>query len=163
MTLLQIKEYFEDYAKKHVDLKHNPADDSKKTFYCLNTEDKANDYVRNAPLDLVMLLMPYDKSQTPPSGENYNWNKDVCFFILKRCDPKDNDAIIAAQSHCESIADDFCTVMIADRTTKLTSLESGSITMSPVGPVVNSHYGYICMFSIVDSFNQYVNPDRWIP
>jgi hypothetical protein len=163
MTLTEIKQYFEQYAVKHIDLKHDPLDDSKKTFFCLNTEDKANEYIRSSPMDLVMILMPYDKSQTPPAGENYNWNKNTCFLILKRCDKTDNDAIIEAQSHCEQIADDFCTVMIADRHTKLTSLERGSITMSPVGPVVDSHYGYLCVFNIVDAFNQYVNPDRWIP
>lgn len=163
MTLLELKDYFEDYAKKHVELRHDPTDDKRKSFYCLNTEDKANEYVRNSPMDLVMLLMTYDKAQTPPAGENYNWDKNMCFFVLKRCEPSDNDAIIAAQSQCEVIADDFCTVMIADRTTKLSSLVSGSVTMSPIGPVVNSHYGYICMFNIVDSFNQYVDPNRWLP
>lgn len=161
MNLLEMKAYFEGYAIKHVELKHNPDDEEKKSFYCVNTEDRANEYIRTAPMDLIMVLLPYDKAQTMPSGENYNWNKNTCFMILKRCDNSNNDEIIAAQSQCEIIADDFCTVMIADRTTRLRSLESGSITMNPVGPVVDSHYGYICLFNMIDSFEHWVDPERW--
>lgn len=163
MTLKEIKAYFEQYAIKQIDLKHDPDDESKQSFFCLNTEDDANNFIRSIPMDLIMVLMPYDKSLIPSNGENYNWNKNTCFFILKRCEKADYDGIIEAQSLCEQIANDFCSVMIADRHTKLTSLESGSVTMSPVGPVVDSHYGYICVFNIVDSFNHYVNPDRWLP
>lgn len=162
MTLLELKEYFENYATRHIDLRHDRDDDQKKTFYCLNTEDSASEYIRNAPLDLIMILFPPDKSQTPPAGENYNWNKNTCFMILKRCELSDNDGVIAAQSHCEEIAGDFCTRMIADQHLLLSSLESGSISMGPVGPIVENHYGYMCMFNIIDTFNQYVDPSRWI-
>jgi hypothetical protein len=163
MTLLELKSYFEAYAIKHLELKHDPTDDMKRTFFCVNTEDRANDYIRSAPMDLVMILMPYEKDLASASAENYSWSKNTCFFILQRCDIQNNDEIIAAQSRCEQIADDFCSVMIADRYDKLSSLESGSVNMVPVGPVVDSHYGYMCVFNIVDSFGHYVNPNRWLP
>jgi len=162
MNLLGLKEYFEYYATIHCELKHVPEIENERAFFCVNTEEKSNQYIRNAKMDLIMVLMPYDKSQSPPAGENYNWIKNTCFLVLKRCDSNNNDEIISAQSQCEQIADDFCTVMINDRHSKLRSLESGSITMSPVGPVVDSHYGYICMFNIIDSFNHYVDPERWL-
>lgn len=161
MTLLELKNYFENYAILHKELLHNPAVEKLKTFFCVNAEANADQYIREAVMDLIFVLMPYDKGITKTNADNYNWSKNTAFLVLQRCADNDNESIIAAQSRCEVIANDFVTRLLADRTTLIRGLDAASFIMEPVGPMGDGHYGYICMFNLIDTFHHWVDESRW--
>lgn len=161
MTLNELTAYFSNYAQLHILLQHDPVNESKATFFCMNTDVNINEFIRNNPLDLIMILLVPDK-QLAKSGDTYSWDKNVAYIVLQRTTDKTNGAIVAAQNICEQVGEDFLTRLIADRHTLVDSIEDGSIDVQPVGPVGDNHYGFMTMFKLVDLFDQTVNPARWI-
>lgn len=162
MNLNDLKTYFENYATMHVDLKHDPETEGKATFFCMNTEKKTDEFIRNNTLDLIMILLVPDK-QMAKSGDTFSWDKNVAYLILQRCPDNTSDAIVQAQNKCEQIGEDFLTRLIADRHTLVDSIDAGSVDVQPVGPMGDNHYGFITMFKLIDLFESEVNPDRWLP
>lgn len=161
MTLEGLKTYFENLAIHHIELQHNPDDDTKASFFCMNIEKNTDEFIRNNPLDLIMILLVPDKN-LHRDGANYSWSKHVAYLVLRRVDDKTNANIIAAQNTTEIIAGDIVTRIIADRHSLIDSIEDGSLNMEPVGPMGNQHYGHITMFKLVDLFDEQVDESRWI-
>lgn len=163
MTLLDLKSYFENYAAKHVELKHIPGTDrSKWSFFAIHDDQNINDFAKTCRLDLFMILMSYHKQMIKPQSVNYNWDKSIAFMVLKKVPNKDQALIIDALSQTEVICNDFCTRLIADRHTLLDSMDIGSVDMQPIGPIGDNAYGQICMFTLVDWFDQRVDQSRWL-
>jgi hypothetical protein len=160
MTLADLKAYFEHYATLHVDLLHNPASVDTTTFFCMNIEKNTDEFIRDNPLDLIMILLVPDKS-LKQSGDNYSYDKHVAYLVLQRCPDKTNDAIITAQNFCELIADDFVTRLINDRHVLIDGFDTGSVKTEPIGPMGDNHYGFITMFTLIDLFDEQVDPNRW--
>lgn len=162
MTLFEIFTYFEEYAIAHPELKHDPDDIRKSAFTAANAQEKgAEELIKNCKRELVMILMPYEKKILPVKNGNFTWGKTICFLVLKKCSKVAAKDIIKAQSQCEQIADDFLTRVIADRTTKISTVDLDSFTMEPVGPIADDRYGYICLFQLEDYFEHWVKPERW--
>lgn len=158
MTFNEIKTYFENYARLHVVLKHTDANPS---FFALNNDKNADDFIRNLKQSTIMVLMTYDKKLFPPRGENYNWDKSLCFFVLKRSTTKNAD-IVQAQNDCEIIGNDFCSRLIDDRNTLITGFVQESFAMMPVGPMSDNFFGQACLFSMVDNYDYRVDESRWV-
>jgi len=161
MTLLELKAYFENYAKLHVELKHNPAISKDRTFFCMNTEENTDEFIRICNLDLMSILLVPDRALNKTGSENWTFNKHIAFLVLKRVQSAENDNIINAQNTCELIINDFVTRLIADRGQQIKSLNDDSLTIHPIGPMGQNHYGFMLMFSVVDWFDQRINPARW--
>lgn len=160
MTLLEVSAYFEEIAQRHISIQHKPDIESKQTYFCLNTDKNADDFIRSREMETIIILLPPDKKLYPPSAENYNWDKHIAFMVLNRCPDTTAANITQAQNLTEVIADDFVCQMLEDRDVLLHGLQEESFVMEPVGPVADCHYGYICMFTLIDQFNQYRNPAR---
>lgn len=161
-TLLDLKTYFENYATKHVELQHVTGDASKATFFCMNTEKNTEEFIRNNPMDLIMILLVPDKTLSS-QADNYVFHKHVAYLVLQRCPDPNNEAIVAAQNRCEVICNDFLTVLIKDRHELIDSMQPDTVDITPIGPMGDMHYGYMTMFRLEDYFDQNVDPDRWLP
>lgn len=156
MTLLELAAYFEEIASRHLLLQHDPSSTATACFFTLNTDKNADEFIRNLQKETILVLMPPDKKMLPVFAENYNWDKHVAFMTLTRCGDITAQNITAAQNIGELIADDLVRQMIADRDILITGLELETLVMEPVGPISDSFYGYICLFKLVDQFNQYL-------
>lgn len=161
MKLADLSSYFEAYATRHVLLNHDAADKKKQAFYCVQTDQNLNEFVRSCSMDLFIALMPYEKAMNKTNAQNYEWNKHIAFVVLKKVSGKEQPNIIAAQSLCEQIGDDFCTRFINDRHVLIDSIEDGSFHAVPVGPLGENAYGYMYMFTLLDYFDQRVDASRW--
>jgi hypothetical protein len=160
MTLLELVAYFEYYATRHLDILHTPDEPA---FLASHTDKSIDDIIKLFKKPTFIVLLTPDKKMFPPLGDNYNWDKNVCFFILQHCGRKTIPEIVAAQSFTEVIGNDLCTRLIDDRYTKIRSFKQDSFVMQPVGPISDDCYGQVCMFNLVDEFEWMVNPNRWAP
>ena len=158
MTFNDLKAYFAAYAATNVDLLNS---DSNKSFIAIHTDKNADDFVKTCKSPIIMVLITYDKKMLPPQAENYNWDVNACFFIIKKVGTNKEADITDAQDACEQVVDDFFTVMVRDRHTLLTGFMEQSFTMHPVGPMFDNFYGQMAVFSIIDNMDQIVNPARW--
>ncbi|MBS7565075.1 hypothetical protein KHS38_11730 [Mucilaginibacter sp. Bleaf8] len=162
MTLFEIFTYFENYAIRHHELQHVPDDDSQSCFTAANTEeDSAENLIKACERELVMVLLPYEKTMLPVKQESFIWGKTIVFLVLKKVSRSSPKEVIQGQSQCEEIANDFISQVIADRMTKLCMVDLDSFHMAPVGPIADDRYGYICMFNLQDYFEHWVKPERW--
>lgn len=159
MTFNELKAYFQGYAAIHPALQDAPL---KKSFLAVHSEKNADDFIKTCKNQTIMVLVTPDKKLFPPQGENYNWDKFICFFILQNCGRKTEDAITDAQDFCEQVVNDFITRIIADRHTLIRGALQETIVVQPVGPMADDFYGQACMFNLVDGFNYLVDPTRWM-
>lgn len=160
MTFSQLSAYFAEIAARHTLLNHVEQPESKQTFFTVNTDKNADAFIRTREMQTILVLLPPDKKILPPSGENYNWDKHVAFIVLQRCPDQTVAAIACAQNACEQIADDICGQIIIDRNVIIHGIDTGSFVQEPVGPLAECHYGYLCMFTLVDQFDYLPDPAR---
>ncbi len=163
MTLLEIYNYFEAYAVAHPDINHIVGDDLNTAFVSAQTEEESADaLIRSCARDLLMVLLPYDKSMLAGGGDSFNWAKGIVFLIIKRLDASPTEKQkIEAQSFCEEIANDIVSVVMADRMQSFGNVDLKTLHMQAIGPVSDNRYGQICMFTMEDYFEHWVNEDRW--
>ncbi len=160
MTFEEIKTYFANYAAIHPALRHDPV--ANKSFIAVHSEKNADDFIKTCKNQTILVLVTPDKKLFPPRGENYNWEKFICFFILQKVGRKNEDAVTATQDTCEQVGNDFFSRIIADRYTLIRSVLQESIVMQPVGPMADDFYGQACMFTLVDEYAYQVDPARWL-
>jgi hypothetical protein len=160
MTFNDISAYFENYARLHKAIQHT---DDNKGFVAVHADNSADDFIKTCKRPTICVLVVPDKKLFPPKGENYNWDKNICFFILTKVGRAAEATVIAAQNDCEVIIDDFVTRLIADRHTDLLrTINQASITVQPVGPIADNLYGQCCMFGLTDEFNYLVDQSKWL-
>lgn len=159
MRFSQLKAYFEDIAAIHVDIRHTAEQIG---FVAVHAEDSADEVIKKLSAPVNIVLITSDKKLFPPKGENFNWDKNICFMVLTRLSRKSVPEIVDAQDNCELVADDIFTMLNQDRYTKLFGFQPETFVMQPVGPVSSDYYGQVCMFQIADNFSSEVNPARWL-
>jgi hypothetical protein len=159
MTFNQLAAYFQGYAAIHPALQDSPTN---KAFVGVHTDKSADDFIRTCKSPVILVLVTPDKKLLPPLAENYNWEKMVCFFILRKCARKTEADVVTAQNDCEVIANDFVTRIIEDRHTLITGVQQETITVQPVGPMTDDFYGQAVMFNLIDAFAWEVDSTHWL-
>ncbi|WP_374949633.1 hypothetical protein [Mucilaginibacter sp.] len=161
MKLLDLVDYFSDFAVENDQLQHVANDDFKVTrdtaFIASDTQENSlDDLVKISQKEFILILLPYDKKMLPVQAGAQYWGKNICFLVLKKLPKMPGErAKVVAKSECEEIGDALVKKMISDRHVDIfTSLNLESFTMEPVGPIGDGRYGNIYLFTLEDWFNQ---------
>ena len=91
------------------------------------------------------------------------------FYVLKRCDVNDFDAIEAAKSGAKQVSKKILSKLFRDKHTDtinqskhgLKVFDKGSVRNQTIGPLADQYWGVLCSFILSDKPGIEYNPDDW--
>lgn len=166
MVEAEFNAYFEDIATRLKDIAHDPGNDILR--FALS-EELINGLRHEYDPDGFLLAVMHEQGSIMDIGIENNLKEyhQCSFFILKRIDTEDYDAVEQAWTSCFQVGRKVLSKMVKDYenpSSIMALLDVDSVKFSKVGPIADSHYGHEFSFTLFkkDGCNYRFDPNDWL-
>lgn len=169
MTLPQLKQYWQEAAENHIDIRHTLTEKR----FCSFSVEEALASLKDMMYPAICLEMPITRP-TDNNSDNILIALDSAILIIQKVEASNHQEIEQAFVDTEVIARDMMSKLLNDRKkafqdgvtaprSLIKHLDVTSLELKEVGPIFDTCYGWRLDFKFLTPNSLALDESRWLP
>lgn len=163
--------YFEDIAKKHVDIAHIDNTAGNKALFIVPSINDAFEFISNSTQPLpettaLLIQEGYEGNVLETNSNNEIDRQFYQFWVIQHSPGDDANARRAVFNNCKAIYRQIKARMRIDKVNNVKGLyflDINSFTYTQVPPIADNYMGIAVTFMVAEPDGSTIDPNKWLP